>query len=253
MEPECTVAFLVLAIDIALAGAVLTGLILAVFRKVKKGKKAAKGGKVQLKEAKDVPLDILLALDYVISMQYFRIFRWSKSELRLLSYEESSKLLWAQPAIGNSAMQQFLDGLLQIFEASEYLPAVLAMLKHPIKAACDPDCSSSLDGASVHWLHTAYAGIVSLPVWPASFDEASDKWSDFSKSALKVWIDCKLKAEQQSHVVGQHSSDSDKQFTGTDRLIKSLLEAKVHSSAIGLEASVTRGRTCRVRQSYIQF
>ena len=195
-------------------------------------------------------------------MQYFRIFRWHKSELRLLSYEESSKLLWAQPTARNSAMQQFLDGLLQVFEASEYLPAVHAMLKHPIRAAYDPDCSSSPHGPSDHWLRTAYAEVESLPVWPASFEEASVTWSDFSKSALKVWIDCKLKAEQQSHVVGQHSSDSDRQFTETDRLIKSLLEAKVHSSATGSEAgsefgsesgSATRGKTCRVRQSCSHF
>lgn len=215
-------------------------------RKVRKPKKGAKGGDVQSKVAKDVPLDILLALDYVISMQYFRIFRWNKSELKLLSYAESSTLLWAPPAIGTSAMQQFLDGLiLEVFKASEYLPAVLAMLKHPIKAAFDPDGSNSLDGTSDHWLHAAYAEVKSLPPWPAVFEEAPEEWSPFSHSALKVWIDCKLKAEQQSHVIGQHSTDSDRQFTETDRLIKSLLEAKVHSSAIGSEAHVAcaRGET----------
>lgn len=213
-------------------------------RKVKKAKKGGRGGNAQSQVAKDVPLDILLALDYVISMQYFRFFRWNTSELRLLSYAESSQLLWAQPATRKSVMQQFLDGLIhEVFKASEYLPAVLAMLKHPIKAAFDPDCSSSPDGASDNWLHAAYDEVTSLPPWPAVFTEAPDEWSDFSHSALKVWIDCKLKAEQQSHVIGQHSTDSDRQFTETDRLIKSLLEAKVHSSAIGSEVCVAKGET----------
>lgn len=52
---------------------------------------------------KDVSLDILLAMDYVISMQYFRVFRWDGC---LLGVDESKQILQSQPA----ALQQFHEG-----------------------------------------------------------------------------------------------------------------------------------------------
>lgn len=208
-------------------------------KKVRKGKEGDK----EVPGSKDVPTDILLAIDYVISMRYFRIFRWGKSSSRLLSYEDSNKLLWAQPGVKGSAMQQFLEGLIEFFKTSVYLPAVHAMLKHPIKAAFTPDGSTLPDEASDHWLCGAYAEAKLLPLWPASFEEESDEWTAFSRGALQVWIGCKLKAEQQSHVAGHHSNNIDRQFTETDRLIKSLLETKVYTSTTGSEASTSTGES----------
>ncbi|KAL0047438.1 hypothetical protein WJX82_003437 [Trebouxia sp. C0006] len=153
--------------------------------------------KVQVirKLVKDVSLDILLAMDYVISMQYFRVFRWDGC---LLGVDESKQILQSQPA----ALQQFHEGLSLVF------------------------------GGAYKDLQQQY----SLPDWPTAYNEKLEEWGAFSTGALKVWLHCKLGAEYHSRGVGQHSNERDRQFTETDRLIKSLLETKLYSPAENADA-----------------
>lgn len=179
---------------------------------------------------KDISLDILLAMDYVISMQYFRIFRWDSC---LLGVDESTQILQSQPA----AIQQFQEGLSLVFGRLGLPSALHAMLKIPIRAAFDAQgdaTSDEADEAAEHWLCSAYKELqeqYSLPDWPEAYNEQLEEWSAFSKGALKVWLHCKLEAEHHSQRVGQHSNDRDRQFTETDRLIKSLLETKLYPQA----------------------
>lgn len=184
---------------------------------------------------KDVSLDILLAMDYVISMQYFRIVRWNGC---LLGADESTQILKSQPA----ALQQFLEGLSLVFGSLGLSSAVHAMLKIPIRAAFDgqgDDISDEADESAKHWLCSAYKELqqqYSLPDWPTAYDEKLEEWGAFSTGALKVWLHCKLGAEYHSRGVGQHSNERDRQFTETDRLIKSLLETKLYSGADNADA-----------------
>ncbi len=184
---------------------------------------------------KDVSLDILLAMDYVISMQYFRIFRWDSC---LLGVDESKHILQPQPA----ALQQFQEGLSVVFGKLGLSSALHAMLKIPIRAAFDAQgdtTSDEADEAGEHWLCSAYKDLqqqYSLPDWPKAYNEKLEEWGAFSKGALKVWLLCKLEAEYRSRRVGQHNNERDRQFTETDRLIKSLLETKLYSQAENTDA-----------------
>jgi len=184
---------------------------------------------------KDVSLDILLAMDYVISMQYFRVFRWDGC---LLGVDESKQILQSQPA----ALQQFHEGLSLVFGGLGLSAALHAMLKIPIRAAFDAqgdDTSDEADESAEHWLCSVYKDLqqqYSLPDWPTAYNEKLEEWGAFSTGALKVWLHCKLGAEYHSRGVGQHSNERDRQFTETDRLIKSLLETKLYSPAENADA-----------------
>lgn len=108
------------------------------------------------------------------------------------------------------------------------------MLKSPIRNA--------VDQGDLHWLWSAYhrkASGCHLPDWPEGYNSESDtKWTDFEKSALKIWLDCKMTAEKDSHTTGLHSGELERQFTETDCLVERLLLAKAFSEAesnIGLE------------------
>ena len=136
--------------------------------------------------------------------------------MQLLPIPDSQQQLWQPMA------DEFLAGLKVAAEnAQEGLyKAVCAMLKSPIKAAVD---QKNLD--EQHWLLSAYDDLQAqylLPAWPALYEcEDVTAWSDFKKSALKVWLYCKMQAEE--HGTCLHSSECDRQFTETDRLVKSLL------------------------------
>ena len=180
--------------------------------------------------AKGVDIDVLLALDYITSMQYFRIFRWdyktsANRTMQLLSDADSRNQLWQS----EQAFNEFLSGLKEVAEGVQtgLYKAVCAMLKSPIRAAVDEGQAST----TKHWLCSAYDDLKAkhrLPEWPQENKrQDTTDWSPFDRGALKVWLDCKLSAE--SHTAGLHSNEDDRQFTETDRLVKSLLQAEVCS------------------------
>ncbi len=61
---------------------------------------------------KGVDIDVLLALDYITSMQYFCLFRWhsdgsANGTMQLKDIADSQQLLWKTP----EAAKEYLDGL----------------------------------------------------------------------------------------------------------------------------------------------
>ncbi len=114
--------------------------------------------------------------------------------------------------------------------------AVCAMLKSPIRTAIDQKAraqASTDDSAAEHWLDTAYQELRhahGLPDWPQTYNKQEDgTWDDFGISALKVWLHCKMDAEADNHLAGLHSVERTKQFTQTDRIVKSLLKLETEA------------------------
>ena len=142
--------------------------------------------------AKGVDIDVLLALDYITSMQYFRLFRWDHENsanrtMQLLTDAKSREELWQS----EQAIDEFLGGLEKVAEDVQIglYKAVCAMLKSPIRAAIDEGQSST----TKHWLFSAYDDLKDmhqLPEWPQeSKRQDVTEWSSFEKGALKVWLD----------------------------------------------------------------
>ena len=165
-------------------------------------------------------------------MQYFRVFRWASSapsvngDMQLLDLKHSKKLLWDN----DEAMEEFLNGLQQTadrVQPEQLYKAVCVMLKSPIKAAVEDSSQAAADSdASQHWLSTKYEQLRAehnLPVWPDSYRQGDTHWDQFDKSALRVWLHCKMEAELTSHAAGLHSNECQRQFTETDSIVKSLL------------------------------
>lgn len=192
--------------------------------------------------AKNVDIDVLLALDYITSMQYFRLFRWNSDglangtmQLQLKAIADSQQLLWTNPEAAN----EYLSGLKIAAEKVQpgLYKAVCAMLKSPIRTAVDQKAraqASMDDAAAEHWLDEAYQELRhqahGLPDWPQTYNKQEDcTWDDFSISALKVWLHCKMDAEADNHLVGSHSAERMKQFTQTDRIVKSLLNLETEA------------------------
>ena len=195
---------------------------------------------------KGVDTDVLLALDYIISMQYFRLFRWdatgqAQTALQLQLVGESQKLLWQTP----QATEEFLRGLKTVAEnvqpGGSLYKAACAMLKSPIRSAFKAVAAfeAAAEGGqetfspTEHWLFEEYQKLQieqKLPEWPKAYSMHEDgTWDEFGKSALKVWLHCKMRGEKDSYMLGRHSGDHDRQFTETDRLVKSLLQTEVFS------------------------
>jgi len=171
--------------------------------------------------------DVVLAMDYVISMQYFRIFRWNRdSEDSLSSIEDSRKLLLP----GNEHFDSFLDGFKEVLGGEE-LKAVYAVLRFPLQSAFDSKVDDEDD--EEHWLKTTYTQlqtVYQLPKWSAAVWNDMH-WNEFESALLKVWLHVKMSSENSRHAVGHHSTEADRQFTETDRLIKSLVKTRVFSRA----------------------
>ena len=179
---------------------------------------------------KAVDIDVLLALDYIISMQYFRLFRWdaggsAEGVLQLLQPHHSQQLLWQTP----EAIEEFLDGLQATAERVQpgLYKAVWVMLKHPIRAAVEQAAATAAAAAAAlipepeHWLYKQYHELQcehSLPEWPQSYRKQEDgTWNHdsdpFGMASLKVWLHSKMAAETNSHLAGLHSSEHERQFT----------------------------------------
>ena len=69
-----------------------------------------------------------------------------------------------------------------------------------------------------------------LPDWPHTYSKQENgSWDDFSTSALRVWLHCKMDAEADNHLVGLHSAERMKHFTQTDRIVKSVLKLETEA------------------------
>lgn len=188
---------------------------------------------------KGVDIDVLLALDYITSMQYFRLFRWNSDDsangiMQLKDIADSQQLLWTNP----EAAKEYLRGLTVAAEHVQpgLYRAVCAMLKSPIRTAVEQKVraqTSRDDSATEHWLDEAYQELChahELPDWPQTYNKQEDgNWDEFSISALRVWLHCKMDAEADIHLVGLHSAELMKQFTQTDRIVKSLLKLETEA------------------------
>ena len=144
--------------------------------------------------SKDVSNDEILAIDYVLSMQYFRVFRWDRNSGKgLLSIEKSKERLGPQ----QKWLDSFLTGLAKVLKPwPDRLCAAYAMLRRPLESAfqSQPDAVADTE----HWLKTEYERLVTeyqLPAWPAPLKLKGDSpWTDSDKALLRVWLHVKMDA-----------------------------------------------------------
>lgn len=193
--------------------------------------------------------DIVLAIDYVLSLQYFRVFRWDKGSGKgLLSIEQSKERLLPS----HKATDSFLSGLSHVLEATR-LQAAYAILRRPLESALQSQTDN--DGDTEHWLKVEYDKLLqmySLPVWPTALNNGGGgqtDWTDSDKALLRVWLHAKMDAEESRHAVGYNSSEKDRQFNETDRLIKSLVSTRVFSQAESQHGLREPGSTAGIAQA----
>lgn len=173
-------------------------------------------------------------------MQYFRVFRWDKgSDKSLLTIEQSKARLLP----GDKALDSFLSGLSHLLESAR-LKAAYAILRRPLESAFQ----STADGDDVieHWLKTEYYKLLQryqLPKWPTALNKGDGDWTDADKALLRVWLHAKMDAEESRHAVGHHSTEKQRQFNETDRLIKTLVNTRVFSQAESREGLREAGST----------
>ena len=173
--------------------------------------------------------DVALALDYVLSMQYFRIFRYtSSSQSHLVDFAVSRKRL-----AGDKHIDDYLGGLLGA--ASCFSPAekqaLHAMLRLPLQLAMDVG-----GDAEQSWLQSVYEQVQSeynLSAWCGrlSANAGGEFWTASDQHILKAWLYAKLDSEETRAAVGHQSLDRLRQFSETDRLVKSLVATAVCTPA----------------------
>ncbi len=159
---------------------------------------------------------------------------------------KSLEWLWDGP----QAIKEFLEGLKTVLETVQpgVYKAVCAMLKSPIRAALEQTkdnaskVSAGLAKSTEHWLCAEYQQLElehNLPPWSSCCDQEDGEWTKFEMSALKVWLHCKVRADCQEgcHVTGVHSGEHEKQFTQTDRIVKSLMELEAFSEEASNDGS----------------
>lgn len=171
--------------------------------------------------------DVCLALDYVLSMQYFRIFRCDENSC-LVSYEESTNRLLDSD---RRYINDFLSGLQSGTFSSDEQRALRVMLRLPLQVAL-----KSENGAEEPWIETSHRSMrdkFKLSGWVGllSTSTAATHWSNSDKDLLIIWLHNKLQSEKVRPQATQQAADHMRLFSETDRLVGSLIARKIANPA----------------------
>ena len=207
--------------------------------------------------------DLALLIDYVMSLQYFSIFRMATMDEQTVSDfnehsigRELSDLDFKQnrESVQELIMQKsriiaYLEGLKQVLSShsmSSTGTSLWTIAQKIIDADLnDKDCNE-LETSNDPWIrkkYDAYAksptlGPTAVPPWSKSTKIADDIPSTEDIVLLKVQLLLieKLKEEEQQHCVTEQASE-DEIFNASDRIVKRLLQLKQKPGAVGADQS----------------
>ncbi len=168
--------------------------------------------------------DLVLAVDYVMSLQFHRTYRlaactvFPRGDVMSLKPETPDKRI-TDPALLN-AIDSYLSGLQSVLKGFQLAPGVnlwevaQRILLEEIEAKALQSQTSWIEAEYGEWIKV----LSRTPGWNAA--------GRINRAKLNILFIKKLEGEQKRHTAGALiSSDDDAVFNETDRIVKQLLDS----------------------------